>query len=170
MIKKVKNYILEFVLKNNFIISTIITICIILSFYNELIICFSDSKKDILNMLISTSGTLFGFILTFLSILIIFRTDDKYIKKEDNKSKPLIMLVNNNSFNDVYELFISSSYSLVVLLIISIIYYFTTYGLNCIVNSIFIFLIIELITVCMVRLFISVYAFNTLIKIIIKNK
>lgn len=170
MIKKLKNGILEVILKYNFVISLIITVVIAILFRKGIVNYFEESKIDILNMLISVSGTLFGFILTFLSVFIVFRTEEKYEKTQKNETKPLIMLVNNNSFNDVYKLFIKSSYSLGLLLIISIIYYFTTYGLNYIINNIFIIVIIELIVISIIRVGMSVYTFNTLIKILIKNK
>ena len=150
-------------------ISTIINIIILIIFYREIESYFSESKTDILNMIISISGTIFGFILTFLSIFIVFRTEEKYKKNNKNKNEPIIMLINNNSFNNVYELFIKSSYSLGLLLIISIVYYFTTYGLNNIVNGIFIVIIFELIVLGIVRVFLSVYSFNILIRILIQK-
>ena len=102
--KNIRDNLLEVLLKHNVSISIIINI-IILFFLNESIVkYFIDSKSDILNMLISISGTLFGFILTFLSIFIIFRTEEKYKKNKENQGKPLIMLINNDSFNDMYEL------------------------------------------------------------------
>lgn len=170
MIRNIKNFVLDIFLKHSFIIATIITILVTILFHNDLVAYFDVSKTEILNLLISVSGTLFGFILTFLSVFIIFKTEDKYNKNKENESKPLIMLVNNKSFNEVYELFIKSSYSLGLLLVISLIYYFTTYGLNYIINFGFIVIIIELIIICVLRMFISIYTFNTLIRILIKNK
>ncbi len=167
--KNIKDTLLDFILKHNFIISTIINIIILKLFYRDIVNYFSISKTDILNMIISISGTIFGFILTFLSIFIVFRTEEKYKKNKDNKNEPIIMLINNNSFNNVYELFINSSYSLGLLLIISIIYYFVTYGLNDIVNGIFIVMIFELIVLGIVRVSLSVYTFNNLIRILIQN-
>lgn len=168
-LKNIRDNFLDFILKHNFMISTIINIIILIIFYREIENYFSESKTDILNMIISISGTIFGFILTFLSIFIVFRTEKKYEKNNENKKEPIIMLINNNSFNNVYELFIKSSYSLGLLLIISIIYYFTTYGLNNIVNGIFIVIIFELIVLGIVRVFLSVYAFNILIRILIQK-
>lgn len=170
MIKNIKNIILEIFLKYNFVIATIVTVLIVLLFQNDLVAYFDGSKTEIINLLISVSGTLFGFILTFLSVFIIFKTEDKYNKNKENESKPLVMLVNNKSFNDVYELFIKSSYSLGLLLVVSLIYYFTTYGLDYKINLGFIIIIIDLIVICVVRMFISLYTFNTLIRILIKNK
>lgn len=121
-------------------------------------------------MIISLSGTLFGFILTFLSIIIVFKTDKEYEKTDHNKTKPLIMLVNNSSFNNIYSLFIKSSYSLGLLILISILYYFTTYGLNYTINLIFIYLTIFLIILCIIRVLLSLCLFNILIKIIVKSK
>jgi len=170
MIKKIKNSILGVILKYNFVISLIITGLIVRLLNKGIVSYFDEYKIDILNMLISVSGTLFGFILTFLSVFIIFRTEEKYEKSQKNEKKPLIMLINNDSFNEVYKLFIKSSYSIGLLLIASIIYYFTTYGLNFIINNIFITIIIELIVISIIRVGMSVYTFNTLIKILIKNK
>ncbi len=167
--KNIRDNLLEVLLKHNVSISIIINI-IILFFLNESIVkYFIDSKSDILNMLISISGTLFGFILTFLSIFIIFRTEEKYKKNKENQGKPLIMLINNDSFNDMYELFIKSSYSLGLLLIVSIIFYFINYGSSYIVNMVFISIILELIILCTIRVFLSIYTFNTLLRILING-
>ncbi len=165
----IRDGILDFILKYNLLISIVIAIITLLCFNKTLIEYFATQKTEILNMLISTSGTLFGFILTFLSIFIVFKTDEKYKKNKDNNSNPLILLINNKSFNDIYELFIKSSYSLGLLLIVSIIFYFTTYGLNYIINFIFVAIIIELIIRCVIRVFLSIYTFNTLIKILINS-
>lgn len=169
ILKNIKDTLLDFILKHNFIISTIINIIILVIFYGEIEKYFNTSKTDILNMIISISGTIFGFILTFLSIFIVFRTEEKYKKNDENRNEPIIMLINNNSFNNIYELFIKSSYSLGLLLVVSIIYYFTTYGLNNIVNGIFIVVIFELIVLGIVRVFLSVYTFNILIRILIQK-
>lgn len=169
LFKNIKNILLDFILKHNFIISTIINIIILVIFYGGIERYFSTSKTDILNMTIAISGTIFGFILTFLSIFIVFRTEKRYKKNDENKNEPIIMLINNNSFNNIYELFIKSSYSLGLLLVFSIIYYFTTYGLNNIINSIFIVVIFELIVLGIVRVFLSVYTFNILIRILIQK-
>lgn len=165
--KNKKDDILDFILKYHFIISIIITIIVLVMFYGEIERSFSNSKTDILNMTISTSGTIFGFILTFLSILLVFRTDKKYKKNDKNKNKPIIMLTNNNSFNYIYELCIESSYSLGVLLVISIIYYFANYGFYYIINSICIVIICELIILGIIRVFLLVCVFNMLIRILI---
>lgn len=160
----------ETILKFNSIISLIISVIIILIFRNNLIDTFEFQKTEILNMIISLAGTLFGFILTFLSIFIVFKTDRMYKKTEENKINPLIMLVNNSSFSNIYALFIKSSYSLGLLILICILYYFTTYGLNFVINYIFIALIVFLITICTVRVMLSLILFNILIKIIVKSK
>lgn len=165
-----KNFLLEVILKYNFITSCIITILILLLFQSEIIMLFSNDKNDILNMLISLSGTLFGFVLTFLSIFLIFKTDEKYRKNEENESKPLIMLVNNKSFNEVYYLFIKSSYSLGILLIMSLIYFFIPETINYIFKIIMIYSIVGVIVLCIVRMFLSLYVFNGLIKLLILDK
>lgn len=161
--------LIETILKFNCLISLIITISIMWIFKDNFIEIFENQKTEILNMIISLSGTLFGFILTFLSIFIVFKTDTKYEKTEDNKAKPIIMLVNNNSFNDIYKLFLKASSSLGLLILIAILYYFTTYGLNYVTNFIFICLIIFLIILCTVRVLLSLYLFNILIKILVKS-
>lgn len=170
MIYKIKNSILDFMFKHSFIISIIITITVLKFYFCYLVTFFDNSKNEVLNIIISVSGTLFGFILTFLSIIIVFKTDDKYKINEENKSKPLIILLNNKSFEDVYDLFIRCSYSLGWLLIVSLIYYFTTYGLKKELNCIFVILITGLIITSIVQVFISILLFNRLIKILVKNK
>ena len=160
----------EIILKFNYFISLIISIVIILIFKNNLVDIFANQKTEILNMIISLSGTLFGFVLTFLSIFIVFKTNKEYQKTNENKTKPLIMLVNNSSFSKVYTLFIKASYSLGLLILISILYYFTTYGLNYVLNFIFICIIIFLIITCTIRMLLSLYLFNILIQIIVNSK
>lgn len=160
----------ETILKFNYLISLIISIVIILIFKTNIVDIFYNQKTEILNMIISLSGTLFGFILTFLSIFIVFKTDREYEKTECNKNKPLIMLVNNSSFSDVYTLFIKASYALGLLILICILYYFTTYGLNFVINFSFISIIIFLIVLCTIRVFLSLCLFNILIQIIVKSK
>ena len=167
--EEIKDNILDFLMQHNFIISTIINIFIMILFYDNLFNYFFKEKSEILNMLISIAGTLFGFILTFLSIFIVFKTDEKYKRNSSNKKEALIMLINNDSFYNVYNLFIKSSYSLGALLIISIIYYFITINISKFVDFIFIFLIFELIVLGIIRVFLSIYTFNTLIKILIQN-
>lgn len=162
--------LIETILKFNCLISLIITISTIWIFKDNLIEIFVNQKTEILNMIISLSGTLFGFILTFLSIFIVFKTDTKYEKTDNNKAKPIIMLVNNNSFNDIYKLFLKASSSLGLLILLAILYYFTTYGLNYVINFIFICLIIFLIILCTVRVLLSLYLFNILIRILVKSR
>ena len=166
---KIKDNILEFALKHTIIISVIINVIIFLIFNKSIVNYFALDKTNILNMIISVSGTLFGFILTFLSIFIVFRTEEKYQKNDKNSENPLILLINNNSFNDIYDLFIRNSYSLGALLVISIIYYFMTYGLNYYINFIFIVAIFELIVLSIIRVFLSIYTFNTLVRILINS-
>ena len=85
----------------------------------------------------------------------------------ENFYNPLIMLVNNASFSNIYSLFIKLSYSLGMLILLCILYYFTTYGLNFVINCI---LIIFLIVMCTIRVLLSLVLFNILIKIIVKSK
>lgn len=167
--KKIKDDVFEFALRNTLLISVIINIIILLIFKDNIANYFSEEKNNILNMIISVSGTLFGFILTFLSIFIVFKTEERYKKNDDNINNPFILLVNNKNFNEIYDLFIKSSYSLGILLIISIIYYFTSYGLNYCINYIFIAAVFEFIILSIIRVFLSIYTFNTLIRILISS-
>ena len=66
--KKIRDDVFEFALRNTLLISVIINIIILLIFKDNIANYFSEEKNNILNMIISVSGTLFGFILTFLSI------------------------------------------------------------------------------------------------------
>lgn len=165
-----KNFLLEKILKYNFITSCIITSCVLYFFHSGIVTFFSNDKSNVLNMLISLSGTLFGFVLTFLSIFLVFKTDEKYKSSADNETKPLIMLVNNKSFNEVYYLFIKSSYSLGLLLIMSLIYFFVSVDINYILNNFIVYSIVEVIVLCILRMFLSLHVFNGLIKILIVDK
>ncbi|MBQ7410427.1 MAG: hypothetical protein IJW20_03485 [Clostridia bacterium] len=169
ILKKIRDSILEKILENVTKISITITLIIMFIFSKTLIEYFWNYKSEILNMLISISGTLFGFILTFLSIFIVFKTDEKYKLTTENENNPLILYVNNEAFLRIYKLFMDSSYSLGILLIISIIYYFTTYGLNYIINFLFIIMIMGLVTESAIRILLSIYTFNLFIKILINS-
>lgn len=167
---KKRENILEFILKYNFVFSIIVTIILMVLFKNNMIEFFNHHKMEILSVLISLSGTLFGFILTFLSIFIVFKTDEKYKRTEENRENVLISLISNENFNDIYELFIKSSYSFGILLIVSIVYYFTSYGLAYNINICFITIIMFLIIQSMIRMSLSIFIFNTLIRILINAK
>lgn len=169
LLKNIRDSILEKLLTNVKKFSLLITLILMIIFSKTLIVYFEKEKSELLNMLISISGTLFGFILTFLSIFIVFKTDKKYQLTSDNENNPLILYVNNESFLQIYKLFMDSSYSLGILLIIAIIYYFTTYGLNYIINYLFILVIIELITESAIRILLSIYSFNLFIKILVNT-
>ena len=69
----------------------------------------------------------------------------------------------HKSFNTVLETPIE------VLIAQQVIHYFTTYGLNYYVHFIFIAIIFELIILCILRVFLSIYSFNTLIRILINT-
>lgn len=158
-----KNFLLEKILKYNFITSCIITSFILCIFLGGIVTFFENDKSNVLNMLISLSGTLLGFVLTFLSIFLVFKTDEKYKSSEENKTKPLIILTNNKSFNEVYYLFIKSSYSLGLLLIMSLIYFFVPVDINYVLNNFILCSIVEVIVLCILRMFLSLYVFNGLI-------
>ena len=138
-----KNFLLEKILKYNFSTSCIITSCVLYFFHSGIVTFFSNDKSNVLNMLISLSGTLFGFVLTFLSIFLVFKTDEKYKSSADNETKPLIM---------------------------SLIYFFVSVDINYILNNFIVYSIVEVIVLCILRMFLSLHVFNGLIKILIVDK
>ena len=166
MLKKIKNEICDFILKYNFIISILISIFTIVACSEEIFKLFKNEKTEVLSMLISISGTLFGFILTFLTIFIVFKTEEKYERTPNNEHDPLILLINNKAFDSVYELFIESSYAIGLLLMMCIIYYFISFNVM-LVELMLVNFIIVLIVVCCIKMILSLCTFNTLIRLLV---
>lgn len=166
---KAKDYILQFIYEHNLII-TLILCCIIYLINRSFFIDFfsdPDNKSNTIEMIISLSGTLFGFILTFLSIFLVFKTENKY-KKKDNETNTLILFINNPAFNDIYKIFIKCSYFLGLLIVVSIVFYFLG-AVNSILLEIITFTFIFLILKSIIYVFLSLYLFNRLINIVTKT-
>lgn len=154
--------ILDFINKFDYILSLIVLILFVYSFKNQILIIY-DTNSSILDNIISLFGTLFGFILTCLSIFIVFKTDKEYKQNDSNIS--LSRLLSNPKFNSLYNLFIKNLYSLGIVLILSFFMYFVdvsniylSYGVSilyfyCIYLAIF-------------RTMLSIMAFKYMIQII----
>lgn len=168
-ISKAKDYFLQFLYDHNLIISIIITSLIYFIFRDFFVAYFSETenKSSSIEMIISLSGTLFGFILTFLSIFLVFKTEDKY-KKKENESRSFILFINNPSFNEIYKIFIKCSYLLGLLIILCIVFYFFN-TLYIILIEIFTFIFLLLIIKSILYVSLSLYLFNKLINIVIQN-
>lgn len=168
-----RDKIIQFVYEKNTIISLIIT-CLIFVFYNEFLFHLfldDESRISILEMVLSLSGTLFGFILTFLSIFLVFKTDENYKKSKEEDIKKIDFLklfINNPTFNEVYFIFMRCSYFIGLLMLLSIIFYFTNnscvYFIYALVE-LFIFLLLK----CIFYIFFSLHIFGNIIDIIVKN-
>lgn len=168
-ISKIRDYTLQLLYDHNFIISILIT-CIIYFVFRDFFITYfmnNESKSSAIEMILSLSGTLFGFILTFLSIFLVFKTEDKY-KKKENESNSLILFINNPSFNEIYKIFINCSYFLGLLIILCIIFYFFN-TIYTILIEIFTFIFLLLIIKSIIYVFLSLYLFNRLINIVIQK-
>lgn len=171
-----KNNILYFIMKHDKLISIISTLVLYTIFFENIESLFENQKQDLLAMIISLAGTLIGFTLTFLSVFLVFKTDDKYIKNEENKNKPLIRLINNKEFSSIYDLYLNNAYSVGITLLTSIIYYFIDYKLiyeNYVfiyINKFFIIIILFFMILSIIRIILSIYLFNNLVRILVKLK
>ena len=157
--------LLDFINKFDHIMCLILLLLFIYFFRNQLLIIY-DSNLSIIDNIISLFGTLFGFILTCLSIFIVFKTDNTY--KEKNPNSSLSTLLSNPKFNDLYNLFIKNIYSLGIVLLVSFFIYFVnmnnqyiSYGVS-ILYFYFVFLSI-------LRTLLSILAFKYMIQIITKG-
>ena len=110
--------ILDIINKFDYFISGIVLI-LVLYFNNDVFYLVIDSKETFIPNIISIYGTLLGFILTSLSIFIVFRTDKDYDNQNNNES--LRLLLSNKKFNQLYTLFLKNIYSIVLSILFSII-------------------------------------------------
>ena len=149
-------------------ICSILLLTIILFLLKDEMLIFYKEEISIIDNIISIFGTLFGFVLTCLSIFIVFKTDEKYTNSKERKSAIGNLLINPN-FNDIYILFIKNLYSIGTILLLSFaIYFITTSPLE--LKIIFIIIYMFFICLSIIRTLLSLLAFQKLIKILIKNK
>jgi len=133
------------------------------------ILIFYDEQTSIIDNVISVVGTLLGFILTCLSIFIVFRTDEKYTKDNKENKNTLQNLLSNNNFNNIYVVFLKELYSLGTILLLS----FATYFINDIIIELKIFfIIIYMFFICLsiTRTALALIAVQKAIKVIIEIK
>lgn len=133
------------------------------------ILIFYDEQTSIIDNVISVVGTLLGFILTCLSIFIVFRTDEKYTKDNKENKSTLQNLLSNNNFNNIYVVFLKELYSLGTILLLS----FATYFINDIIIELKIFfIIIYMFFICLsiTRTALALIAVQKAIKVIIEIK
>lgn len=150
-------------------IAAIFFLIVLLFILKDKIMILLDIQILIIDNIISVFGTLFGFVLTCLSIFIIFKTDDKYlIRKQDNKDA-LGKLLTNDKFNDIYMLFLKNLYSIGIVLLLSFtIYFISTVEVK--LKIVFIIIYMFFIGLSIIRTTLSLLAFKKLIEVIIKNK
>ncbi len=150
-------------------LTALILLTILIFILKEKIMIFYDAQLSIIDNVISVFGTLFGFVLTCLSIFIVFKTEDKYTKEKSKHSNTLGILLNNDKFNDIYILFIKDLFSLGTILLLSFTIYFIS---NVTIQLKIIFIIIYIFVICLsiIRTLLSLLAFKNLIEVIIKNK
>ena len=133
------------------------------------IMIFYNEELSIIDNIISIFGTLFGFVLTCLSIFIVFRTDEKYSNDTGTNKKSINLLLSNSKFNDIYMLFLKNLYSLGTILLLSfIIYFLETVCTE--IKIIFIIIYMFFINMSVIRTILSLVAFKKLISIIIEKR
>ena len=148
---------------------SLLLITILIFLLKEKIMIFYDNQISIIDNIISVFGTLFGFVLTCLSIFIVFKTDDKYIEEKNNSKSSLGFLLSNNKFNDIYILFIKDLFSLGIILFLSFVIYFID-KVRIELKILFIIVYIFFICLSVIRTLLSLLAFKRLIEVIVKNK
>lgn len=131
------------------------------------ILIFYDDEISIIDNIISIFGTLFGFVLTCLSIFIVFKTDDKYTK--ENTSRVIGRLLSNSNFNDIYTLFIKNLYSIGIILLLSFAIYFIS-NMNIEIKIAFIIIYMFFICLSIIRTALSLLAFKKIIRILVESK
>ncbi len=163
-----RNSLMDIINKYDWI-TALILLTILIFILKEKIMIFYDEQLSIIDNIISVFGTLFGFVLTCLSIFIVFKTEDKYTKEKSEHSSTLGILLNNDKFNDIYILFIKDLFSLGTILLLSFAIYFIS---NVAIQLKIIFIIIYIFFICLsiIRTLLSLLAFKNLIEVIIKNK
>lgn len=149
-------------------ITALMLLTILIFILKEKIMIFYDEQLSIIDNIISVFGTLFGFVLTCLSIFIVFKTEDKYTKEKNEHSSTLGILLSNNKFNDIYILFIKDLFSLGTILLLSFAVYFIS-NITIQVKIIFIIIYIFFICLSIIRTLLSLLAFKNLIEVITKN-
>lgn len=162
---KKRTNLLDFINKFDYIICLILLLLFIYFFRNQLLIIY-DSNSSIIDNVISLFGTLFGFILTCLSIFIVFKTDNSY--KENNPNSSLSKLLSNPKFNNLYNLFIKNIYHLGIVLIMSFFIYFVNTNNQYISYSVSI-LYFYFIFLSIFKTLLSILAFKYMIQIITKG-
>lgn len=160
--------LMDIINKHDWLTSILLTI-VIIHILKEKIIIFYNSEISIIDNIISVFGTLFGFVLTCLSIFIVFKTDEQYINEKSNNKSALGILLNNSKFNDIYMLFIKDLYSIGIILLLSFAIYFMD---NVVIQLKILFIIVYIFWICLsiIRTLLSLLAFKKLIEIIIKSK
>ena len=150
-------------------LTALILLTILIFMLKEKIMIFYDEQLSIIDNIISVFGTLFGFVLTCLSIFIVFKTEDKYTKEKSKHSSTWGILLNNDKFNNIYILFIKDLFSLGTILLLSFAIYFIS-NVTIQLKTIFIIIYIFFICLSIIRTLLSLLAFKNLIEVIIKNK
>lgn len=150
-------------------IMALILLTILIFILKDKIMIFYDEQLSIIDNIISVFGTLFGFVLTCLSIFIVFKTEDEYTEEKSKHSSTLGILLSNDKFNDIYILFIKDLFSLGTILLLSFAIYFIS---NVTIQLKIIFIIVYIFFICLsiIRTLLSLLAFKNLIEVIIKNK
>ena len=162
---KKKINLLDFINKFDYIICLLLLSLFIYFFNNQLFIIY-NSDSSIIDNIISLFGTLFGFILTCLSIFIVFKTDNSY--KENSPNFSLSKLLSNPKFNDLYNLFIKNIYCMGIVLLMSFFIYFVN------TNDIYVSYIVSIlyfyfVFLSIIRTILSILAFKYMIQIITKG-
>lgn len=148
---------------------SLLLITILIFLLKEKIMIFYDNQISIIDNIISVFGTLFGFVLTCLSIFIVFKTDDKYIEEKNKSKSTLGILLSNKNFNNIYLLFIKDLFSVGTIFILSFAIYFMD---NVIMELKILFISVYIFFICLsvIRTLLSLLAFKKLIEVIIINK
>jgi len=160
MLNKIKNYYGNHFLGVHTFLITIFTSIIFFVFwkisYLQKISDFITNQKDLFNLVASISASLLGFVITGLSILIVFYDSSKLeiIKKSKHK-------------NLIYTIYFSTIKYLAVLTIVSILLCFLSGKQP--YNLIFLFIFCWSFALSVFRIHRCLWILSTIIKIITKN-
>lgn len=148
-------------------LASLIVLAFLQFLLKDKILIFYDDEISIIDNIISIFGTLFGFVLTCLSIFIVFKTDDKYTKEKT--SRLIGRLLSNSNFNDIYTLFIKNLYSIGIILLLSFAIYFIS-NMNIEIKIAFIIIYMFFICLSIIRTALSLLAFKKIIRILVESK
>ena len=165
--KKENINVVDLIHKYDYLLSVILLI-IVVSFFRDKIFIFYNTELSLIDNIISAFGILFGFILTCLSIFLVFRTDDKYLTNKGKNLKAIDVVLKNSKFNSIYGLLLKDLYCIgIVLLLTFVIYFIQTESV--VIKIIFIIIYLFFVCLAILRTCLSLLILRKIISILVEK-